>query len=200
MFSLLCPAPTLLTDKSAWLVIASTVVRGQLDSHGPHFAIDSVYDWSAASLFATESVSQYPWIQIALPTVIPIKGLVLKSQDGVCCMAQYLEVRIGNSDASQTPMGERICTNTLCHTTHNSNAGEKRFYCSSPLEGKYVTIQKYDSDDDDWRLELVEVDILKLDAVRHDDKEYWIASSSGAHNHEFAYNAINGISVQAGIM
>ncbi len=187
----------MLTDKSGWLAIASTIVSGQLDSHGPQFAIDNVHDWSATNIFATESVSQYPWIQIVLPIATPIKGLVLKSQDGVCCMAQYLEIRIGNSDASQTPTGKRICTNTLCHTTHNSNAGEKRFYCSVPLEGKYITIQKYDSDDNDWRLELVEVDILKLNPVRPDDKEYWIASSSEVSANRHAYHAIDGLSVDA---
>ncbi len=177
-----------MTDTTGWTVMASSTKDDDVTTYGPQFAIDG----TDATFFATSSVTSHPWIQVDLGvSSVHVKGLVLKSQDGVCCAAQYLETRIGDEDASDVVPGEKICMNVVCHTTHRSLAGEKRFYCSTPLSGRYVSVQKYRTDNGDWTLELAEIQILRLDPVRNTDKEYWRASSSGRFIHNFALHAIN---------
>ncbi len=186
----------MLTDKSGWTAKASSIKNSDSASYGPQLAINGVDTWSSTGTFTTKSQTHYPWIQVNLGTTIQIKGLVLKTQDGVCCAGQYLEVRIGSQDASGTHPGKKICLNSLCHTTFNSVLGEQRFYCSTSMEGRYVTVQKYDTDNGDWTMSIVEVDVLRLDPVRKTDKEYWIVSSSGSYSYDNPYHAISGLTLQ----
>lgn len=69
---------------------------------------------------------------------------------------QYLEIRVGSTDASATESGSKICANQLCHTTGKGAEDPKDFRCSWPLPGEYITVQKYRTDNA-WTLALNEV-------------------------------------------
>ena len=56
---------------------------------------------------------------------------------------------------------------------------DKRFDCSTPLLGKYVTLQKYASDDDGgWGMELAEVELFRAVPAGPGDKQFWSVAAS----------------------
>lgn len=69
---------------------------------------------------------------------------------------QYLEVRVGDNDISGTEAGSKICSNHLCHTTGKGTEDPKDFQCSWPLLGRFITLQKYRTDNQ-WTLAINEV-------------------------------------------
>ncbi len=171
-----------MTEKGSWSVLSSSTLNNDNSLYGPQYVANSDYSEGSTDIFVSSATSKYPWIQIELAAPTTLKGLVITSRDEVCCKGQYLEVRIGNVDASQTVPGSKIQANKICHTTFDSVAGTKAFDCVGPLSGNYVSIQKYNSDDSDWTLELMEVDLLELGPVLREDKYYWKATSSGVYS------------------
>ena len=79
----------------------------------------------------------------------------------------YFEVRVGDSDIDEATTNHdraKICLNHLCfRATEPSYAADGLAFdidCVSPIEGQYITVQKFAGDLDKKALELSEIDIV----------------------------------------
>ncbi len=92
--------------------------------------------------------SNFPWLQVELAEEYIIGRVDVSTRiddtNGELVRFNFLEVRVGDMDATGSSEDAKMCINQLCHRTGDDLGLVKPMKCVSPLKGKFVTIQKYD--------------------------------------------------------
>ena len=108
---------------------------------------------------------RHPWIQIELAGQHWVDQIKISLGTGTSSSRHsHLEVRVGNEDVLASADGdtEMLCANQLCSRSGASQEAIQSLDCSALLEGKFVSVQKYDQVDStasSFVLEVAEVEI-----------------------------------------
>ena len=105
----------------------------------PDHAIDKIFYFNS---FTSGDNDPFPWLAIDL--VIPKQILAVHIVEAKDNLASNIEARVGY-DRPYFPgqVGDVYTQNTVCGISSGVGATNKtiNIYCSSPIEGKYVTLQ-----------------------------------------------------------
>ena len=114
----------------------------------PHYPIDNLKDGNPSTFYAANDLTPAKaWVQIELLVENTVHWIRITNRHD-CCNGRNLhnmEVRVGNKMIQLSEFD--LTRNSKCNTYlgHWENGQVIPVYCSSPLNGKYVTIQALDT-------------------------------------------------------
>ena len=122
-------------------------------SEHDHFPPANLVDGKTSTFYSSDDSTMNPWIQLELTDTQAIKQIKMTNRNDRLCIIQncakglsMVEVRVGNNQVTKENVNA-IKNNDICGIYHGPGKdGEVVIVmCSTPLKGKYVTIEVTDS-------------------------------------------------------
>lgn len=129
-------------DKSLWTATGSPIYSVT------YLPPSNMLDDDAFTLYHSETSFLYSWIEVDLQITLKVYMISIAKRFTSCCQRyQGIETRVGSTKVTLPPdeqSNQAITINQICrHIDDYSNEGYLiDFKCITPIEGRYVTIQK----------------------------------------------------------